>query len=495
MKTTNFLFFILLFISQFAFSQNVKISFELGEIQNKNMNIDEFFANDSTGFYALKYDNGYSIVKYDLSLKVIKSIILPLKYNGKRTDFKYIINLNSKVYIISSLIDKNQNIVLCQSLNLKTFKFAPELKAIIKIPNELYNNVNYKYSPDNKKVLLYYKIITDKENTKYGLTSFDENFKQIQNTNVNILKDIFVDYDINNNGNIYYKTYLRENKKLRNVFYLIKNDNSIKEIPVFNSTDINYLGLNFRLLDNDKMYVYKINKKESEEKLSINTLGGIYSFVVDLNSYEVTNRRAVEFSYETIIQDNYQKHLQVLNNKTDTYYLKFQNVFCRKDGGKFLLFEQSYGKDISSNIIDESKAQFHVVRDIVVVSLSENGDYQWLKRIPKQHYYKYEIHTSYAPFFRNDKLYLFFNDNSKNTSESDKIYAFNGDYAESCISCVEVDSKGNIQKHILLNYDQTKVFLINRYYYTISENSILMQASSKNDFEFPRARTIRFNFK
>ncbi len=157
---------------------------------------------------------------------------------------------------------------------------------------------------------------------------------------------------------------------------------------------------------------------------------------------------------------------------------KLRSFIKKKNGGGVLLGEQF-------NVVFSVNSTFpiHEYRDIVVISINENGEIEWATKIAKHQFLAADGYfSSYQVSVVQDKLFFVFNDSPKNLTYDDtgKIYPVSNP-KDMIAVLVEVNSKGEQKKTALFSFKETKVFLRPKVSRQISKNNSLLFGESKNN--------------
>jgi len=256
--TITLLIYALLSFGQIK-SEKVDIQWGAKQKESANSTLYNIVGKDNTGIYVLKHTRGAfgailssTLEHFDNNFNKTKSV--RIKNNKKKLKFEFILHLNNKLYIFSSLIDKKlkSNFLFVQDINKKTLLPNNDLVKVAENDYEKHSKNNtgkyyFRISRDSSKVLIYY----DKPNKKnkserFSIHIFDTDMNQLWEKQIllpykNKLFDI-KNYKISNTGDVYILSIKYKDKKkarigdkpnyIYNILGYTNSGNDLIEYPV-----------------------------------------------------------------------------------------------------------------------------------------------------------------------------------------------------------------------------------------------------------------------
>jgi len=482
---------------------------------------------DGTGVYATQgekkgltiFNQGVNLERYSNRLILSKSVELDLKSEKKKRQLEFIIQLDGRMYVFSSYMDQKikRNFLFVQPVNKRTLVLEGELKKIAEIDyegNTKYNAgyFNYKLGRDSTKLLIYYDLPYDKgESEKFGFHVFDEKFDQIWEKKVVLpYKEEFFsieDYEVDGNGNVHVLGLIWPEKREKET-----------DVSLRNSLDRRHQILSYSNMGNE-LIEYPIDldgKFLTEMQIAINDeqdviCGGLYStegtrniegsyFVkIDGKTKEIESREFKAFGIDFITQDLSDRKVSKAKRKSskgksvDLLEYVLDDLVLRKDGGAVLIGEQYSLDKISSSDARgfSSTINRYEFNDIIVVSMSPNGEIEWMEKVAKRQVTRHSSKSSsYALSIVNDKLHFFFNENPKNLAakKEGKFYFFRPE--SSVLVLVTLDKEGKQTKEALFAAEDVGVVILPSSCRQIAENKMLLVGFKEQNI---RLAKITFN--
>ena len=187
--------FLIIIITVKSFAQNEAANFSITlgkEIkESKSNRIEKVIGYDETGTYVLKNEDKsffntnkmYLIQHYDNNLNrtISAELLIPDK-SGKERKYKYIMFMNNTIYLFSSIERKSDDKILLyvQTIDKKTLLVNTDERLLIEQDSQTSYDFIVEISKDQSKIMIYSIIDKgDKENKKYTITLFDNEFNKI----------------------------------------------------------------------------------------------------------------------------------------------------------------------------------------------------------------------------------------------------------------------------------------------------------------------------
>ncbi len=288
-----------------------------------------------------------------------------------------------------------------------------EIQELSTLSNEKEHRVEMKYvhSHDHKKLLCYKNLNNSEKDEKILYTVFDA-------SETNPLQgELIIPYpdekfnvrtiQVSNKGNVY---VLGKRYKISAIsepdefeFLLIR-----KDIKSGNSTelsiemgDITITDLTLRIDRNENLYVAGFYS----EKKSSQIIGTVYQQISNTGeANSVTHQR---FSDELLSKFLSEKQID-RGQELKSFFL--DNIVLRSDGGVLLLAEKYYVTfnsymDIYGYWINE---QIHHFDEIIVTSISNQGELEWGAVIPKRQSSENRINLSYTDVISSSAIHLIY---------------------------------------------------------------------------------------
>ncbi|MFY0599736.1 MAG: hypothetical protein JXR03_08685 [Cyclobacteriaceae bacterium] len=524
MQKRTLLFILVLFISSFTYGQAraEKWNIRWGDIikTSRRSTLSDIVGYDKTGIYALKkefkgiYRMGtfVSLEHYDNSMKLTSSSELVLKKGKEKMKYEHIISLNEQLYLFSSLKKEKQNIIYVQTINKKTLQPNKDFKMVgdFSYKGNLKSNAgkfNLRVSRDSSKIMVYYDLpYKENENEKFGFNIFDQNMEHIWSKQITLPYEeglfSIEDYKVDNEGNVHLLAVIFD---------------EIRKVKRNGDPNYQYRVLSF-LDQGEETEEYEIDlegKFLTDMKIAITdeldiicsgfysntgtySILGTYFIKVDAESKEIVNQSSKEFGIDFITQNMSTRQVKKAVKRSakgkdvELYRYDLDDIVLRSDGGAILLGEQYFVRSHTMTMSNGNGGTttttyiYYYYNDIIVVSISPEGEIEWTKKVPKKQSTVNDsgLFSSYALSIVRNKLYFVFNDDYRNESNTEKIdYAFNGTRG-SIVSIVELDTEGNMKKEALLTSKDTGVMTRPKVCEQVSKNEMVLfgQRGKKQQF-------------
>jgi hypothetical protein len=156
---------------------------------------------------------------------------------------------------------------------------------------------------------------------------------------------------------------------------------------------------------------------------------GIFYFRLDFDKKEIIDEGFEKFSKDFITQDWSEREIERANRREangksapQLFNFDIRETITLEDGSIIGMLEQYYVRQVTSNDYRSnmtSSTFYYYYNDLIVYKIQPNGTFEWVKNIPKSQVSvnDYGYYSSVARFATDDKLVIFFNDNSNNYDE------------------------------------------------------------------------------
>lgn len=408
--------------------------------------------------------------------------------------------IGGNFYFFYSLKSKNSEEVFVQEIDFDKAEFISQPKLIFKSEGELeiIKESNYLFKnktaikssyefiqPKDKSTLLikYITYLKGNNTSSIKISLFNKILENIYlktlNYEVDDKKSFILSSLVDNNGNFYFasKTNLKDEKT--DVVYKICL-NTVK----YNSNEIKSEELNLENKFINELWIrdfednivctgftsdFDTSKKAmfSLKKTVLNNSNGIAVFKLNLEGEIIKN-------FKINIPD---RIINFYNNQKSVNY--FENAYMHDfeviENGDIVIIGEQYSSEGNGNAYWES------YRDILICKLNDNGELNFIKRLPKLQIANNESQPfSFKTFYTDNYIYIPFIDNVENLDSTNvKIKNSSGDLILSKISLKD----GGISRKFILNIGHNRnnlnKFSINRFYKS-NLNSFCFDAYKKD---------------
>jgi hypothetical protein len=163
----------------------------------------------------------------------------------------------------------------------------------------------------------------------------------------------------------------------------------------------------------------------------------------------------------------------------------FAEMILREDGGAVLI-AQKYYVTTSTTTDNQGRSRttytYHY-NEMIVSNINPSGEIDWVVRIPKRQAASSTAFLSYTSMVKDDKIYLVFNDNERNLTETkeNKIHPYNG--KKSVAMLVTIASDGSWAKSALFDNKEEGILLRPKICQQINENTTLLYAEKGRTYK------------
>ncbi|MCK9256223.1 MAG: hypothetical protein M0P36_10615 [Bacteroidales bacterium] len=430
---------VLLAALSFANLTNAQVSTIFGydkEIVLPNMNeYVRLIGADSDGFYALRINEKDDLYldffnNNSMSRETSNQLILPM-LGSIKSEYVAMFYLDSKLILLFQVVDntKKEKTLYIQHVN-RTGQVIGEATAIGKLTNQNISvDFNVELMDNQQNIFVYYNRPFQTYNEEpFFFKVYDPDMREIYN---NIVKLPLVDNvfeieqtKIANSGNVYMLARLspdpRQLKRMKNIIYdyklLIFN---VKDVTV---KDIDIKGKKYILVDaiigvDEEEFVdifgFMVRKGKTDYE-------GIFHQKYDpvKGAFVVGDSKKADYIFsKTEVPAFRAAHLT--KNYSEMYNYKLLDVLHLSNGGSAVIAEhRNYWVD--SIIVPGSKEviynDYYRFNDVLVAYCSPENNMEWMTRVPKSQYSYNDLgsFSSITSFAVGEKIFLLYNDNSKN---------------------------------------------------------------------------------
>ncbi len=453
-------------------------------------------ADSAGGFFAVRvqtvsvFNSGstFYLEYYNRQMTLVREKELDMKVDGKKRDFRDVLQIGGKIYLLTSFFNKKTEIayLFSQRIDEKKLMLDKQLQKVSQIgaaePTDV-TDFDYQISKDSSKVLFFtrQKNIKSDEFVRVNLQVFDANLKPMSDRTVKLPypanKTSIKEYQVDNQGNIY---LLCEIYGANNLTRTIEKSNysytilryapevEVSEEYKINVNDKFVTDLTFRIADDRQLTVIGFYSDKNRESMK-----GVFFQKINPVTKEIFGQRTTPFDFQ--LRTDYfsarqKEKARIAETKGDVqaqpelYRFSLENLVLRNDGGALLVGEQYFveertyrtwngGFGMGGGGGNFQTDYYYNFNDILVVNIRPTGEVEWATRIPKNQVTvndKGEF-SSYAMTIIRDRICFIFNDNGKNfNAERKKLFAFTGD-SDSVVTLAELKKDGSLQTFPLFN--------------------------------------------
>ena len=457
---------------QFGYTHAQAFSIEWNEMQSRQGKLIYLLPSRENEFYALRWSGGDIFGSYRVSrhedLKLVGHGRVKLQAEQSMANFEGARVINGSLVVFLSDRRDGMNHFYMQ-------EYDDDLKPIGE-PEKLAS-----YDLDSKRSKGWFDVIMSSNEKYFGVvwevpgrqSERDLYGFKIFDTELNVLTDgeyplpfepklsTIHSHHISNNGD--YFLALTE-YKLDEKYKLFKNHLNYKALHIYHITDD---GLQDFKLDLDGKRVEAMTM--TSDTNDIFTITGIYGNMdeagvtgvfhqcVDLKSEQTLSKGFKLFADDFITQGWSERQKKKAEKKekkgkreVQLYNYKMRDATILEDGSIVGAMEQYYVQIRTfsdSRSGQSSNTYYYYYNDIIVYKINPSGEFDWVKKV-----HKYQVsandggpYSSFQSFINDGKIYLIFNDNIKNYSESgkfldsEKLYTANYSRKRNTVALAEID--------------------------------------------------------
>lgn len=433
--------------------------------------------------YSLEiYDNNMNLTKsYPFEVMLEKSGMLS-STASKAIFPKNIFYLNNKITLFSTLYDsKAKKVTAGYHFLSNEGVLDKELNILSQISvtdDDLEKEISFDISPDHSKVVLYYPVEAESKTAKPGVF-----VKVINTSDFSVLWEnqyLFQDADVeiekillNNQGTVYLLTRIglegqekeQSVQKYKYMLYLAKKGS--KALDNFNLKISDQYFLNNVLIKFDNKSNILASGFYSEK--SANYAKGAYVTNIDANNGSLLINALVPFS-SNVSEDKDE------DEKEKAFY-HMREISFLNDGSIVLIGEQYY-IDISRSrgygaygAVGGSTNFTFRYKDILVMSLSPNGELKWMKNIPKKQITANDgaMYSSFVPMVLNNKISIMVNGHKDGLDKRMSAFTDNN-----MVYLLEFDAAGKMEQKSLYSGEEAESRLSPKVSYKVSDKEVIL---------------------
>jgi len=524
MKNLKYLL-ICLFINSFLYAQDVEILWGEELKASKRSTLSGIIADDETGFYALKNDlrgrSSLTLEHFNYEMKQTKSVELELKQNKMDLALELILHSNNELFLFSSYVNKKnkQKELYVQTIDKKKLSLNTDLRKIAHINYSGFKKKNsgafkIDVSRDESNILLYYNKPYEKgSNEKFGFVVFDNKINEVWQKDITLPyeDELFSiqDFEMADNGNIYLLGLKYQDKKT-------SRKSKREEKPNYHYTVLSYSDRGEKL---EEYPIQVADKFLTDMQIAINEegniiCGGFYSdegsfsikgsYFLNINgkTKAIMNESFKEFGMDFITQNMTEKQKKKTNKKADKgknvelYEYDLDEIILRNDDGAILVGEQYFVRIITNVDANGNTSVTYVYHynDIIVISISPEGEIEWTEKIPKRQITSNDggFYSSYATAVVDDNLYFVYNDHAENLSpvalNTGKIKNFTSNRKNSVVTIVKMDTDGRFTRNALFKNREAEIMTRPKVCKQINDNEMIVFGQRKSTHRFAKVK-------
>jgi len=414
-----------------------------------------------------------SIVKLDHNMNVVQENVLYLAQADKILTPMAAFLYHGEMYLFSSFRNQKTRLkhVFMQSMDMESLEPRNDLRIVASLPFKnryLTGQVDFRFSRDSSYMMVFANVQSRKNDPdKFGFHVFNDSMQSIWDRVVvlpSLEKQFIVsDYLVDNDGN----TYLVGKR------YFGKRKDKIDGRPNYEYVVYSYQGNG----EEETEYVLNLpNRFLSELHLEIAPGGdlicaGFYSdieatsakgtffFTVNAETKEIEQESFFEFDMDFLTQSmtpnqklKTRRKAAKGKDKGLTEY-DIRNLIPRGDGGSVLVAEQYYTRTVNTpggmDGMGSIKVYYHY-NNIVVISISPEGEIEWASKIPKRQVSVDDngIYSSFVTMITAERLHFIYNDHRANLDEgvSSQLKNFKTSDRNGVVVLASVDAKGYVTR-------------------------------------------------
>ncbi len=375
--------------------------------------------------YLERFDNAFNKSK-------TTQLVMPNNKKANEILLEDIEILNNKFYVFSSFYNKSTdlNYLFVNSINEKGIveNDYNELDQISAKSKKQSGRYDLRYSNDSTKILILNHATPknkSKDNESYKCKVYDNNFNLLWEKTFNLdVKDdkfTFDAYTVDNNGKVYVlgiqklkqseriKSESNQRPKYRYTIY--SYDPILKEQKEFIVDGDKFLLSSIMRINTDGNLIFA----SSYANTSKTGAQGILNLIIDGKTNNLLHKSMEEISDE-LNAITYRK--KKAKKDKGIYSLILKEIIFKENGGYVLITEQEYiivRTTRSSNGVTTTTYHYYN-NDILLFSYDEKCKINWVSLVPKRQHTVNDggFYSSYSSMIKNDKIYLFYNDEKRN---------------------------------------------------------------------------------
>lgn len=486
--------------------------------------MDDIIGQDEDGIYAifskeallLRGSKSAYLARINADLDVEVLIEPDLSLEKEKLNFEHITLAKGKLLLFASNLDKSggTRTLYVRELNKATLEPATDNRQIAEITFDKSKEAKstgfqIKKSSDGSKIMVYYNTPFSKKGAEsFGIHMFDASLNELWSKEVELPYEDAL-FAIGNksvapDGSVYIAGTVLKDKKDRSkdepdgqqIILGITADNAeIKEYPL--DMDDNFINsLIIRANDKGELICGGFLRDSRHTGTS-----GAFFARIDLETKDVTHRSVQNFTPEFIAQDLKGGASKKTLNRADKgksigiSRMLTRSLIQREDGGIMLTGEQYHVSTTTTTTANGgtvTKYTYHY-NDIVVVSISPEGNIKWAEKIPKRQATVNDggKFSSYTQLIKNDKVYFIFNDDPKNLMYKGYGKLKPMKLNKAFVTLVEVDDDGRVFRENLLGSKLKGVIAMPKASGQLSADELLLYAERGSKKNMMKVKFLR----
>ncbi|HSZ26453.1 MAG TPA: hypothetical protein VK766_12060 [Cytophagaceae bacterium] len=449
-----------------AQSNQVSIAWSQEMEKNKFMDFADVLGRDPDGFYIVNENilstisagkNTAIIEKYDNSLNQIFSKPLIVKYHNNEVAYHTSFQVGRQFYMFTTFWDNKERVkyFLANPIS-RDGETMVEPKNLFEIEAQGIGapNISCRFSFDSTKVLLFTDM-KDKRNEEesYYFKALDQNLNPIWENRVSLpysSRNFEIEkYLVDNNANVHILGRVKKDRKDResgepaHYYTLISYFYATKEIKEYRPDigDAYASGIGIKPDKEGNIIVTGFYSEKSEYSLR-----GVFYMKIEAQSKNIATQKIKAFDQDFLAQFVSEKKA---SKGAELYNFSIDHIEIDNEGNAIIIAEQYYVETytyVTSSGYTTTRYVYNY-NHILSIKFSPQGDVIWWAKIPKLQRGSSATYFSYMYAFKDNKMYILYNDNKKNVDNLDpKKLATLANPKDAITVLVSIDDSGKITK-------------------------------------------------
>lgn len=428
---------------------------------------------------------------------ILKPIFTPLNF----------VELNNKIYVILTTQDtKNKKaIFFLQEIDangektgdLKNIGFFKNIN--IGQPNSFYTKVS-----DNN---MYCAIVKESRNINSEFLSFES---IIYNSEANKIKithkntDLIIketktkQISLSNNGQVAILVKQELNNSLRpstmeettDRLYISDGEYSYNQVDI---TLPNYAieTMEFQWYGNKQNILFNGTCSEIQNIYGGDDIDGLFTLTINPTNARITSSKIYTLPTSLILRENDKKEKQLIKSEGISNGYMLRKIYNNTDSSQWIVLEKTLYNEsrvFSTTAIEDKDLYSYRFLTLLVLKIDTSGNVLNYCFVPKKQitFNDRAYASSFLGLHKNNKLYLFFNDYTKNVSSDfipiDDVKTMR-DPQFADFFCAEINNDGTFKKYLILKNDRRShlTFIPTSYIASNNSNYIGITTTSKID--------------
>lgn len=493
---------------------------------SKKSTLEDIVGSDETGIYVVRIDykgkNSLFLEHYNNEMNQTKSVELELLQGKKKLDYEKTIYLNNELYVLSSFTNRKlkKKFLFIRKVNKKTLAFTGRLINVSELSFEGKSRFNsgsfsHSISQNEQHLLISYNLPYEKgESERFGLHVYDKDLTEKWSKEVTLpyKEELFSleSFSISDRGNVILlgllykeKKEARKRKGKPNYNYHIlsytNNGDTFNEYPI--AIEEKFLT-DMTVGEDVNQDLVCAGFYSDEGTFSIK---GSYFLKINGKTKTIDLKTFKEFGIDFITQNLTERQEKKVKKKEakgkniELYEYDLDYLILNEDGGATLVGEQYFVSvhtytytDANGNTTTRTTYTYHY-NDIIVVSLSPEGEIEWNEKIPKRQSSSNDggFYLSYSIALVGDNLHFIFNDHIDNLNYSGqgKISYYRG-RKDGIVTLVTMDDDGRQVREALFSVAEADIYTRPKVSEQISADELIIYGQRKKSQRFAK---VKFN--